>query len=594
MRNHSDTQMLSYPIRLPDPVQEEALRLLELSRQVINTTLVALWPRLDEFGTRESTYAYKQVTAMLEAPVFSPDRLWRCQAEQAGRILRSQAQRKQQFALILPLLSQGMIRPKTEKRPAGKARQVIKAALSALREPDSDGGQVVALQHLIEQACNFFLQNGCFPATYEEMQPVPVLKVGILPYAADDGGEQGQAYRLRVDLESGCCFLTVRTPSGNGTWPRGWREPQWQLPLPEPVVARLRAGENLAPTLREIAEPDGTRFAVLDFIVEVPLPDPPELTRVQRVLGWDWGVRTLVTATVVDLEGNRLSPPLFLKTGGFDRLQAHTRRQIDTLKEKVATLEAWRDQWPVGDKRREPTARKLVELRQEIACGWRKYAARNADLAHLAANLLLLLAAVWQVELIAGEDLKSLRSEGRGGSAKGKWVHWRNNSQIRGELWRVLSYKCKLAGLHLVWQHPAGTTHTCPKCGEPAHTYADPSLDAPQLDGGPWLRCFACGWNGARDYAAAINIALLGVTFLLRERARPAPTTPDTRPRRPTMKSKPLNSASYMGAGLALRLPPTSPRGRLLSGGKVFVNGWITCVTLHSALSQHTMLRLCG
>jgi hypothetical protein len=173
-------------------------------------------------------------------------------------------------------------------------------------------------------------------------------------------------------------------------------------------------------------------------------------------------------------------------------------------------------------------------------------------------------------------------------------VRWRNNTQIRGVIFRVLSYKCVLSGLHLVWQHPAGTTHTCPKCGQPAHTYADPSLDAEPLDGGPWLRCFACGWNGARDYAAAINIALLGVAFLLRERAHPEPSAPDTRPRRPTMKTKPLNSASYRGAGLALRLPPTSPRGRLLSGGKVFVNGWITCVTLHSALSQNTMLRLCG
>jgi transposase len=46
----------------------------------------------------------------------------------------------------------------------------------------------------------------------------------------------------------------------------------------------------------------------------------------------------------------------------------------------------------------------------------------------------------------------------------------------------------------------------------------NPALDAKQLDGGPWLRCFACGWNGARDYAAAINIALLGVAFLVQER----------------------------------------------------------------------------
>jgi hypothetical protein len=56
---------------------------------------------------------------------------------------------------------------------------------------------------------------------------------------------------------------------------------------------------------------------VLDFIVEVPLP---AAVKRRQVLGWDWGVRTLVTATVVDLQGNRLSPPLFLKTGGYDLL----------------------------------------------------------------------------------------------------------------------------------------------------------------------------------------------------------------------------------------------------------------------------------
>jgi hypothetical protein len=37
------------------------------------------------------------------------------------------------------------------------------------------------------------------------MQPIPVLKVGILPYAGDDGGEHGQAYRCLIDLEGRCC-----------------------------------------------------------------------------------------------------------------------------------------------------------------------------------------------------------------------------------------------------------------------------------------------------------------------------------------------------------------------------------------------------
>ena len=586
MRGKRATQSLSYPVRLPDLVQADALRLLDGSRQNINTTVDALWDRLDEFGVRETKYAYKQVVAMIGSPNPHGDRHWRCEAEQAGRILRGQAERKKQFGLILPLLSDGFIRPKTEKQRAGKNRKAIKQALAALSEENSDGGKAVELQSIIEQACNFYLKNGCFPATYEEMQAIPVLKVGVLPYAGDDGGEMGQAYRLRIDKDAGCCYFAFRAPDAEGVFARNWTEPQMRLPLPDLEVERLKAGESLAPTLREIGEADGTRSAVLDFIIELPVTELAESAQVRRVLGWDWGVRTLVTATVLDLDGNRLAPPLFLDSGGFDGRQAHTRRHIDRLKQKVAKLEAQRDRFPVGDQRREPAKSKLSVMNREMARCWRKYEARNNDLAHLAANILILLATVWDAELICGESLKSLKSEGRGRGAKGRWVHWRNNSQIRGALWRVLRYKCHMAGLRLEWQYASGTTHTCPHCGELAHTYASPEAPTP-IDSGAWLRCFACGWNGARDYAAAINIALLGIAFLKQS----LQTGHDDHP---TMTQKPLNSESYSGSGLALRLPPTSPRGRLIESGKLYVNGWITSVTLHSALPQETMLRLCG
>src|SRR5215471_20796707 len=129
MRARRATQSLSYPMRLPDEVQADALRLLDVSRSVINATVVALWDRLDEFGERETKYAYKQVTALMDAPAFYGDRLWRCQAEQAGRMLRGQARRKHQFALILPVLEQGMILPKSERKRASKNRQAIAAAL---------------------------------------------------------------------------------------------------------------------------------------------------------------------------------------------------------------------------------------------------------------------------------------------------------------------------------------------------------------------------------------------------------------------------------------------------------------------------------
>ena len=52
-------------------------------------------------------------------------------------------------------------------------------------------------------------------------------------------------------------------------WSRSWREKTIQLCLPDPVISHLKQGEALAPTLREIQEADGDRYAVLDFIVTV-------------------------------------------------------------------------------------------------------------------------------------------------------------------------------------------------------------------------------------------------------------------------------------------------------------------------------------
>ncbi|HEY6407805.1 MAG TPA: zinc ribbon domain-containing protein, partial [Ktedonobacteraceae bacterium] len=529
------------------------------------------------------------VTAMIGSSHPHGDRQWRCEAEQAGRILRGQAERKKQFALILPILEQGMIQPKTESRGAGKNRKAIKQALGDLREETSDGGSAVELQSIIEQACNFYLTNGCFPDSYEEMQAIPIQQAGVLPYAGDDGGTMGQAYRMSLDLEHKQVTLAMRTPSEEGLWSRTWRENTMKLALPEPVIARLKQGEALAPSLREIKEAVGTRYAVLDFIVQVPAPEAASWSSMRSVLGFDWGVRTLVTASMVDLEGHQLGRPFFLDTGPFDGRQARTRRQIDLLKTKVTRLEARRASFPQGDPRREPATRQLGVLRREIAQCWRKYEARNKDLAHLAANVLLLLATACGCETIAGESLKSMKSTGRGKDARGKWRNWRNNSQIRGELWRVLRYKCYLAGIRLEWQQPRQTSHTCPRCGQPANTYRSPAHLGTVNDWGAWLACSnpTCGWNGSRDYAASLNIARLGATFIGH-----AQTT--GRIHHPSIANTAVKAVSYIGAVAVLRLPPPVPRGRLLYAGRIYLNGWRNSIRLRSSYSTETMLRLCG
>ena len=124
---------------------------------------------------------------------------------------------------------------------------------------------------------------------------------------------------------------------------------------------------------------------------------------------------------------------------------------------------------------------------------------------------------------------------------------------------------------------------------KPADTYRSPTEREQKQDWGAWLWCTHCGWNGARDYAAALNIARLGVAFLKHYLETGRISHPSM-----TETHKVMNSESYIGSGLALRLPPTSLRGRLIESGKMFVNGWVKSVTLHCALPPDNMLRLCG
>jgi putative transposase len=563
--------------------------LLDACREVINLTVMALWDRLDEFSTCTTGYAYKQIEEMISPPHVHGHRQWRCEAEQAGRMLRGQAMRKQQFALILPLLSQGMIQPKTDTKRARKNRKAIKQALAELRDSSPDGGNAVELQCLIEQACNFYLANGCFPDTYEEMQSIPILKAGILPYPGHDGPRMGQTYRMSYDLDQRTLTVALRTPDAQGGWARTWREHTCQLPLPDLVVERAKAGKPLAPSLREIVKADGTRYAVLDFIVEVPVEPPLTFEEIQTVLGFDWGVRVLVTASVVDLDGHQIGRPFFLDTGPFDGRQARLRRQIDHLKAKVARLETQCDRFPPGDTRRRPSEEALPMLRREISRCWRKYEARNNDLAHLAANILLVLAAAFDCKLIAGESLKSMKSAGRGRGLGGRWRNWRNNSQVRGELWRVLRYKSFLAGVRLEWQQPRQTSHCCPRCGSPANTYSSPEHCTSVDDWGAWLCCSnpVCLWNGSRDYAASVNIARLGAALvrhaLRTSRVKHLPITdPSVQP------------VSYMGTRAALRLPPLILRDHLMHSGRIYCNGWRVSVKLRSSYATPIMLRLCG
>src|SRR5260370_17051992 len=68
MRADRDQQPLSYAIRLPDEVQEDALRLLDTSRSVVNAALIKLWPKLNDFLQPRTGPAWKHALDLIDSP----------------------------------------------------------------------------------------------------------------------------------------------------------------------------------------------------------------------------------------------------------------------------------------------------------------------------------------------------------------------------------------------------------------------------------------------------------------------------------------------------------------------------------------------
>ena len=611
------THMLSFPIRLPDRLQAEALRLLDASTPAINQLIEDLWPKLDQFVGERKGLAWKQVEHHVVERSGHGSRQERCELEQAGRILRAQATRKQVFQTILPLLTDELIKPSEGKRNAHKDSRLIKEKVTALREAMEDADSSMAMTNVVEQACNYFLETETWPHTYEDLQPVPVLKAGQLTFAGDDGMEKGQTYRAKSDFRHVCDLATrlerkaahlslhLRAPSETGIWM--WGQCCAMIELPDPVVARLAQGAtSAAPTLREIRGDDGSRVAVLDLILEVPAAYVSDLDQERRVLGWDWGIRSLITVSILekpDEEGKesyrQISRPVFLDTGGIDGRQARLRREIDRLKtcreryvklvraaviarvEQKKPLPAHFQQWQD----------RIDAFDARIKQCWKKYERRNRELAHLACNLLILLALLYDCRLLCGENLTTLKTIGRGRGVRGRFRNWRNNTTVRGELWRVLRYKCYLLGMRARDVEARGTTHTCPHCHQPAKTYLspDPSHGKKADDWAPWLCCSnpTCLWNGARDYAASLNIARLGMAFLLTYHA-----TSRYQAYRMSESKDSLKPVSYTGTGATLLLPSQGLTARPLSGKCVYYSGWLASIALRTSQPKNILTLL--
>jgi len=203
----------------------------------------------------------------------------------------------------------------------------------------------------------------------------------------------------------------------------------------------------------------------------------------------DWGLNKLVTVCVFSPSGEQISRPFFLKCDKIQKKLLRIRKEIDNLKSK-------RDNLP-----RHST--KSIWYNREIAKRWRKFRQIQKQVSHLASNVIVEIAKLYNCSKIYVENLCSLKSK-----KLSRRLNWQINSQVRCQVFEKVEYKARLAGICLERPiNPAYTSRYCPKCGcKGYHVKSSDRLEE-RIKSGGWFYCKNCGYNADRDYVACQNIA---------------------------------------------------------------------------------------
>ncbi|MDA8333468.1 MAG: transposase [Peptococcaceae bacterium] len=530
------------------------------------------------------------------SPEWAPSRVGRCLLETVGRLVVSQGTRRQAFTALAAvgekenLLKQGSLYPLVlEARDLWEAmheedREALKAGFLLGVAEQMHADYVRRTERKwdgLTWAEWAALYGEPVPApmaeSYAELQNPPRISRFFLTYAADDGARHGQAARYALADEGKSLDVELLLPDKPDPEANDWSWCSFTLPLPEIVITELaRGGRVQSPDLRRL--PDG-RW-VLDLKVEAP-PTGERRGKVRRILAFDWGLRKLITAVIleIDEQGNvrQLTRPFFLKVGGIyaklKELRAHASlllRKADNLRIRHQTA---------GPEEQRILAQEEQKTREELTNVWRRYRELQDQLAHQAANFLLTLAQESGCSVVVGEWLGSLKSRN-----KSHDLNWRINSQIRSVIIEKLKYKARRVGIKvkLIW--PRGTSHRCPRCGaesqpvvnRPPHSELrrkpgsyGRTADKPGTKHRPrrysWFHCQACGYNADRDYAAALNI---GIEYYAEEQARAqAREEKKASGRKLAQAAKAYRQAvSYTGAAVARPFTSQNERFPYLSG----------------------------
>ncbi len=536
---------LSYPLKFPQhtTLRHQLDMLRELALQAAQQLLEALWSDhwIDALDSNRNNKAYKVVnekrvilTTSQGKPVYLPSRIRRCIAEQVGRILRSQAIRKQCYFDVLRIVQITGVEENLDS--------LVRTVAFTLANFEGKYYRWALIRQTLRTFRRYYYQLGLDLSVLKQFPytavVTPQIRSFILPYSPDEGQviqydwqPEKDPFTIRISLKVPQCAQ----PSQRSHWT--WQE--CILSIPAQIHQRISSSTSklCAPTLRYLTLKSGLTLPFLecawsfnpDTQHNVQLQTQYSALQANRVLATDLGVINLTTSVICEA-GSQLSTPLFWSP-------SHTVLQkIDSLYHHIARLQRKLDRYLVnwyGQGKRQ----------QELERLYRKLNRYREEILHLASNQLLKTALKWGCKTIVLEDLRTYQPPKHKRKLSRKLSNW-----LRGALYDILKYKAKHFGIRIVRVNPRWTSSYCPRCGAKGEKISDPR-SRHAIQRGRFFQCSACCYLADRDYIAAINIyrvyqELRNKRFRLKS-AKPVPYMATGIPlNRPSGDSTPLSRVS--------------------------------------------------
>jgi IS605 OrfB family transposase len=477
----------TYPLKLPQDhqFQQRIDWLLEFNAQAGEQLLKQLWTEewLDLLNAT-SEKAYKVIgdhqvqLTRNKQQLYLPSRIRRCIAEQVGRILRSQADRKNCYYDVLKIVQFTGVE--------GNLDLLVRTVGLTLSRLYGKYYRWVLIRQTLRTFRRYYFKLGLdltvliqIPYTH---QVHPTIRHSILPYAPDDN----QA--IRIAWQETHISVQLKLPkTPHPTKPQDWGWSVFSLILPAKILQRLpiESSKLHRPTLRYFVLKSGLRLPFLEFAWTITRePDLP--LKETRVLATDLGVVNLTTSVIVDA-GSQISPPVFWSPS--KRLLQKIEQLYHHLANLQRKLDKYSPQWRGQGRRlqeRDRLLRKLNRYREELL--------------HLTSNQLLATALHWCCQTVVLEDLRTYEPPKNQRKVSRKLSNW-----LRGALYEVLCYKAKHLGIKIRRVSPRWTSSYCPRCGQKGRKIADARMRK-QNPEGRMFHCPACGFFADRDYSAALNV----------------------------------------------------------------------------------------